>query len=164
VPDLRSLHFLDNLLALGSPSSIFVGLAVLYSGLALGLAPGPGPRKRPTPLPPNAKPGRTVLATAYPQVGVGGGGAAGRAAPETRGGWKWAPRPAAPRSGAPGLPGGNFRTGIVTQREPRRSKIPALGQKMRRTSVWSLAQGGNFRFFPVARRKDAAQLPRFSSI
>jgi hypothetical protein len=34
MPDLSSLNFLGSLLALGSPSSIFVGLAVLCSGLA----------------------------------------------------------------------------------------------------------------------------------
>jgi hypothetical protein len=72
--------------------------------------------------------------------------------------------PAAPRSGAPGLPGEIFRTGIATQREPRRSKIPAFGEKMRRTSAHSFAVGGYFYLRPVARRKEAAQLPRFSSI
>ena len=64
---------------------------------------------------------------------------------------------------------GNFRTGIVTQGEPRRIKIlysmiPAFGEKMRRISAQSFAVGGYFYLRPVARRKEAAQLARFSSI
>jgi hypothetical protein len=61
--------------------------------------------------------------------------------------------------------GGNFSDGSrCPEREPRRSKISTLGQKMRRRGPCSLAQGGYFRFRPVARRKEAAQLARFRSI
>jgi hypothetical protein len=45
---------------------------------------------------------------------------------------------AAPRSGAPGLPGDFFRTGIVAQRESHRIKIPAWAKRRaaRATMVW----------------------------
>jgi hypothetical protein len=105
----------QDLLALGSPSSIFVSLTgrALFGVVAPGLVPGPGPRERPTPRHQNTNtgPGRTCRSP--PPGGRGrwrGGGAA--CARDQRA----APRPAAPRSGTPGLPGDFFRTGIVTQR------------------------------------------------
>jgi hypothetical protein len=75
--------------------------------------------------------------------------------------------PTAPRSGAPGLPGNFFRTGIVTQREPRRIKIPAFGKKMRRTSPHSFAVGAIFicaRWRAGKKRPNSRGLARFDSI
>jgi hypothetical protein len=60
------------------------------------------------------------------------------------------------------LPG--LRTRAVTQREPRRIKIPGLGKKIRRTRQHGLAQAGYFYLRLVERRKGGAQIARFSSI
>ena len=155
-------QFFGQSFGFGAPLTNFCYCRALLGVSALGLAPGPGPRERPTPRHQHTNTGLGRTGSSPPPGGRGRWRGSGAACARDQG----AGSPTAPRSGAPGLPGGDFRTGIVTQREPRRSKIPAFGGKMRHWGphTGSLAVGGYFRFRPVARRKDAAQLARFSSI
>jgi hypothetical protein len=133
----------------GEPLINFLfGLAVLCWELAaLGLAPGPGPRKcaRPT-LHTNANAGLGRPGSTGSSPPGGWGRRRGNGAIGTRGQGAGGSLPAAPRSGAQGLLGDFFRTGIVTQRERSRTRMPAFGQKMRPPGHCALAFGPREKF------------------